>query len=96
VTFSLKALNELPLPTERAGVADPYRALVPHSKWAVVGLRRGFTVPLRVTEVSVTADASPVLTTGGRPAAVAAFAGPSTPAATSPAKVTRAATVAAT
>ena len=92
---SLKAVGELPAPTDRAAVVEPYFVLVPHSKRAVVARLRGLTVPLRVAEVSVTAVASPVLTTGGRPEELAAFAGPRTPATTRPAKVTRAATVAA-
>jgi hypothetical protein len=91
---SLKGVGELPAPTERAAVAEPYLVLVPHSKWAVVAEPRGLTVPPRVAEESVTAEALPVLTTGGRPE-LAALAGPRTPATTSPAKVTRAATVAA-
>jgi hypothetical protein len=94
VTPSLKAWDALVSPTERAGVAEPYVVLVPHSKWAVVGVRRGLTLPLRVADVSVTAVASAVLTTGGRPDVVAAFAGPSTPRATSPEKVRRATTLA--
>jgi hypothetical protein len=94
VTPSLNAVGEVPAPTEREGVTEPYLVLGPHWKWAVVGVPRGLTVPLRDAVVSVTADAVPVLTAGGRPDEVAAFAGPSTPRATSTAKVTRAPTAA--
>lgn len=60
---SVASTTTVPWPeTVWAGVEDPYAALVPHSKSTEVPERRGFTVPLRMADVLVTADAAPVLT----------------------------------
>ncbi len=87
------ATVERPEPTLRAGVDEPYLAVLPHSKYAVVAERRGFTVPLRVADWLVSADAAPVWTLGVRPDDRASVV-PGRPATASPVSATSAASAA--
>src|SRR5829696_4083755 len=68
---AVTATRRLPAPALAAGVAVPYRAVVPYSKKYVVSASFGFTRPVSVAVLWPTLAAGPVVTSGFAGAAVA-------------------------
>ncbi len=61
------ATARVPAPAFLVGVRDPYRVVVPYSKYQLVAIPFGLSVPFSLADVSEIALAAPVTTSGGPP-----------------------------